>query len=140
MKKINPLLTQLDASFKEVQSFLDREHKVLPEEAYDARYRPIESKLWTAVTNSFFFFVTGEPNFDAFYSRFGTGYDDKPSAWDGGFIPDKIAELMWIGVHVDLKDRVEQVKAFYEQCRQIEKRHLKNRSRDPIMRPKRVKK
>lgn len=124
------LLRQLDAHFKSVQDFLESKRDLLKDEAYDARYLPFEEKLWKTVHNTFFSLVTGEPDWNKFYDRFGTGHDKKPNAWEGTYIPDQMSNLIWNGAHADLKYRVSQVQALYEKCRKIENDYLKSGSYD----------
>ncbi len=136
---MDKLFRQMDACFKDIKTFLGEKYDTLNDRTYEVRYSKFENKFWGAYTNYFFFAVTGEPDFHDFYERLEVRVNDRPIAWDdNGFIPDRIGDVIWNGEN--LKEQVAEVKKLYAECKLLEEDYLRNRSRDPLKRSKRVKK
>lgn len=131
MKSKSPLM-QLDAFCTLVHQHLDKQYSTYQEKAYYERYRDLETELWKTHTQLFFYFVTGEPDFNAFYDRLQKRVKGGPIGWDeGGFIPDQISNLVWTDDHSSFKERWAKVEKLYKKGIDLEKRShdLKNRSK-----------
>jgi hypothetical protein len=131
---------QLDLFCTKMHRFLDQEYATYQEDEFYRRYRDIQTELWETHIQLFFYFVTGEADFNAFYDRMAKEHKGRKIGWgDSGFIPDKISSLLYTDTHSDFKERWAKVQKLYEKCKVMEADYLKNRSNDPKSRSKRVK-
>ena len=132
------LLWSIEECFTDIRRYLDKKHATLNDRVYETRYSKFESKLWSAYTNIWFFMATGEPDFHDFYDRLSVRVNDRPIGWgEGGFIPDKMGDIIWNEFG---KKRLAKVRKLYAEAKKLEDDYLKNRSYDPKKRSKRVKK
>jgi hypothetical protein len=105
------------------RNFSDKRYNKLKEHTYQAIYGKWDTKTWYDLTDLFFNLVTGEPDFQVFYSRFespGMNSGTKPIAWDPRFLPDMINENIW-DTSLELEDKVKKVEKLYQKCVKLEK-------------------
>ena len=123
-------LKQLDRFCTKFHKFLDQEWDVYQDKEYYSIYGDLQSELWETHTQLFFYFVTGEADFNPLYDRLQKKVNDRPIGWgENGFIPDEIANTIYTHDHMGFKERWARVEKLYKEAIKLEQNYLKSRSR-----------
>lgn len=104
--------------------FANKRWNKLRDTGYNAIYARWDTDSWYGFEKLFFNLVTGEEDFERFYSRFdapGSSHGQKPIAWDLRFIPDMINDLIW-DTELPLENKVKKIEVLYKKCVELEKR------------------
>lgn len=122
---------QLDAFCTTLHGYLDSEYARLRETSFDERYGKLQTELFRTHTQLFFYFVTGEPDFDAFYDRLQKRVKGRPIGWGkNGFVPDLISSVIYDDDHGAFQERWAKVERLYKEAQKLEADYLKRRSHD----------
>lgn len=138
----------VNSMIKSKYAFTDKRWRKLGDTKYESIYGKWDSESFYDLRNLLFNLITGEPDFDKFYSRFDApagARGDKPTAWGRRlqeknmpwskkfakffkngknehitrFLPDQICDAIW-DTDISLTKKVKEIKLLYKMCQILE--------------------
>lgn len=124
--KITNDIKMADQLIKVYWNFDTKRYNKLNENKYYVIYGKWSQDSYVLLRNLFFYLITKENDFDAFYDRFhapALSDGSKPIAWGPRFLPDMINDLIW--QDIPTRQKVKDILDLYKKCVKLEKAHKK---------------
>lgn len=114
-------LENLDKLIRSYNDFSLSRYNKLGHRKFSKIYGKWDVETFYGIRNTFFTLVTGEPDFDKFYSRFDCPAVNKgnPIAWGPRFLPDLMNDEFFSSE--DISKRAKEVRRLYNKCKKLEK-------------------